>query len=205
MRWRSHKSCESGIVKQKNQKRKGPEDFQRQTIVRSLGLRPTPNACPHICNQIDAMMPPAGILCPTPLQDRDRQVMQTRGAYKANAPSATRPMRPTKAEVRAAPPVEASTAPVASASELRVEEAPERVEVEVVMEEVPLLWWVADEAAAAAAVVELEPVLVAEESVSVSVALPELELLVAEAEAEEEESVTLGAALLVLSITKGGV
>jgi hypothetical protein len=108
-----------------------------------------------------------------------------------------------KAEVRAAPPVEASTAPVASASELLVAEAPERDEVDVVMEEVPLLWWAADEAAAATPVVELEPVLVAEDSVSVTPA--KLELSVAEAEAEDEESVTLGAALLVLSITKGGV
>jgi hypothetical protein len=119
-------------------------------------------------------------------------------------------MRPTKAEVRAAPPVEASTAPVASASELElpVAEEPVREVVEVVREAVLLLWWVAEEAAAAVPVVELESVAEAVEdsvSVSLAVSLAELELSVAEAEAEEEESLALGAALLVLSITKGGV
>jgi len=118
-------------------------------------------------------------------------------------------MRPKKAEVRAAPPVEASTAPVASASalELPVAEEPVREVVEVVREEVLLLWWVAEEEVAAAAADEaVESVAVDDSvSVSVSVALPVLELSVAEAEAEEEVSVGTGAALLVLSITKGGV
>jgi hypothetical protein len=73
-----------------------------------------------------------------------------------------------------------------------VAEEEEREEVEVVRAVVPLLWCatedVADEAeATAAAVVELE-------SVEVSVA-----------EADEEEELALGAALLVLSITNGGV
>ena len=115
-------------------------------------------------------------------------------------------MRPTKAEVRAAPPVEASTAPVASASalELPVAEEPVREVVEVVREAVLLLWWVAaEEAAEEVPVVEVSVALAVEDSVSVSVSLAEAELSVAEAEAEEEES--LGAALLVLSITKGGV
>lgn len=115
-------------------------------------------------------------------------------------------MRPTKAEVRAAPPVEAWTAPVASASELElpVAEEPVREVVEVVREAVLLLWWVAaEEAAEEVPVVEASVALAVEDSVSVSVSLAEAELSVAEAEAEEEES--LGAALLVLSITKGGV
>ena len=110
--------------------------------------------------------------------------------------------------VRAAPPVEAATEPVASASELEVPEAEEPVLVEVVMEEVLLLWWVAEEAAAEVPVVELESVAEAVEDsvlVSLAVSLAELELSLAEAEAEEEESLALGAALLVLSITKGGV
>lgn len=117
-------------------------------------------------------------------------------------------MRPTKAEVRAAPPVEASTAPVASASalELPVAEEPVREVVEVVREAVLLLWWVAaEEAAEEVPVVEASVALAVEDSVSVSVSLAEAELSVAEAEAEEEESLALGAALLVLSITKGGV
>jgi hypothetical protein len=123
--------------------------------------------------------------------------------YKAKAPSATRPMRPMKAEVRAAPPSEAVTC-VASASEEPVDDDDERVEVDVVRPEVPLLWCVADDAAATtAAVVELESVLVAEDSVAMELAA--LELLVADADAEEDESLALGAALLVLSITKGGV
>ena len=85
---------------------------------------------------------------------------------------------------------------MASASELElpVAEEPVREVVEVVREAVLLLWWVAAEASVALAV---------EDSVSVSVSLAEAELSVAEAEAEDEES--LGAALLVLSITKGGV
>ena len=96
-------------------------------------------------------------------------------------------MRPTKAEVRAAPPVEASTAPVASASalELPVAEEPVREEVEVVMEAVLLLWWVAEEAAAEVPVVVASVAVAEEDSVSVSVSLAELELSVAEAEAEE--------------------
>lgn len=108
--------------------------------------------------------------------------------------------------VRAALPVEGVTL-VASASLLLVEDAEEPVRVEVVMVEL-LLWWV--EAADAPVVVaeeELESVLVAvedsvEDSVSVSLAALEVPVLEAEAEAEEE---ALGAALLVLSITKGGV
>lgn len=110
--------------------------------------------------------------------------------------------------VRAALPVEGVTL-VASASLLLVEDAEEPVRVEVVMVEL-LLWWV--EAADAPVVVaeeELESVLVAvedsvEDSVSVSVELAALEVPVLEAEAEAEEE-ALGAALLVLSITKGGV
>jgi hypothetical protein len=114
-----------------------------------------------------------------------------------------------KAEVRAAPPSEAVTC-VASESEELVDDDEERVEVDVVRPEVPLLWCVADDAAATtAAVVELESLLVAEDSVSVAVSvlteLAVLELSVADADAEEDESLALGAALLVLSITKGGV
>jgi hypothetical protein len=117
------------------------------------------------------------------------------GDYKAKAPSATRPMRPMKADVRAAPPSEGVTC-VASESEELVDDDEERVEVDVVRLEVPLPWCeTADDAdAAAAAVVELESLLVAEDSVSV-----------ADADADEDESLALGAALLVLSITKGGV
>jgi hypothetical protein len=93
--------------------------------------------------------------------------------------------------------VEAATEPVASASELElpVAEEPVREEVEVVMEAVLLLWWVAEEAAAEVPVVALESVA---EAVEDSVSLAELELSVAEAEAEEDESLALGAALLVL-------
>lgn len=114
-------------------------------------------------------------------------------------------MRPTKAEVRAAPPVEASTAPVASASalELPVAEEPVREDVEVVMEAVLLLWWVAEERAAEVPVVVASVAVAVEDSVSDSVSLALAELSVAEA--DEEESLALGAALLVLSITKGGV
>ena len=102
--------------------------------------------------------------------------------------------------------MEDSTAPVASASalELPVAEEPVREVVEVVREAVLLLWWVAEaEAAEEVPVVEASVELAVEDSVSVSVSLALAELSVAEAEAEEEES--LGAALLVLSITKGGV
>jgi hypothetical protein len=106
-----------------------------------------------------------------------------------------------KAEVRGAPPSEAVTC-VASESEELVDDDEERVEVDVVRPEVPLLWCVADDAAATtAAVVELESLLVAEDSVSVAVSV----LTEADADAEEDESLALGAALLVLSITKGGV
>jgi hypothetical protein len=134
-----------------------------------------------------------------------------KGDYKAKAPRATRPIRPMKADVRAAPPSEATT-DVASASEELVDDGDERVEVDVVRPEVPLLWCVADDTAATtAAVVELESVLVVEDSasvaLSVAIELAALELLVADADAdaEEDESLALGAALLVLSITKGGV
>ena len=97
---------------------------------------------------------------------------------------------------------------MASASELElpVAEEPVREVVEVVREAVLLLWWVAEaEAAEEVPVVEASVELAVEDSVSVSVELALAELSVAEAEAEEEESLALGAALLVLSITKGGV
>jgi hypothetical protein len=84
------------------------------------------------------------------------------GDYKANAPRATRPMRPMKADVRAAPPSEATT-DVASASDELVDDAEERVEVDVVRPEVPLLWCEADDAAAATNVVELESLPIVED------------------------------------------
>lgn len=78
----------------------------------------------------------------------------------------------------------------------------EREEVEVVMEDVLLPEFVAEAEAAA-------PVVEEDESVSVAVlelSVPVEELSVAVAEAEEEESLALlGAALLSLSMTKGGV
>jgi hypothetical protein len=67
-----------------------------------------------------------------------------------------------KADVRAAPPSEATT-DVASASDELVDDAEERVEVDVVRPEVPLLWCEADDAAAATNVVELESLPIVED------------------------------------------
>ena len=103
--------------------------------------------------------------------------------------------------VRAAEPSEGVTV-VASASLLLVAEAEEPERVEVVMVELPL-WWV-EAADAPVVVADMESVLVmVEDSVSVSEELAALEVALPEAEADEEA--LLGAALLVLSITKGGV
>ena len=122
--------------------------------------------------------------------------------YKARAPRATRPRRPAKVVVvRAAEPSEGVTV-VASESSVLVAVAEEPERVEVVMVELPL--WVEDaDAPVMVEDMELESVLVmVEDSESVSVELAELEVALLEAEADEE---ALGAALLVLSITKGGV
>ena len=74
--------------------------------------------------------------------------LTSRHIYNASAPSATRPSKPAKVEVRAAPPSDSWTScasPVGAAVEPRVEE-------EVVMLAVllPEAWWEAEEAMAAA-------------------------------------------------------
>lgn len=117
---------------------------------------------------------------------------------------------------REAPPSEAATVWASlslSESDVLVAEVEERVEV--VMEEVLLLEFVGEADAAAEVEEWKRPVTVLAESVSVSVSLSvslavlelSVSLAVEEAveEAEEVSSVLLGAVLLSLSITKGGV
>jgi hypothetical protein len=127
-----------------------------------------------------------------------------RHIYNASAPSATRPSKPAKVAVRAAPPSDSWTScasPVGAAVEPRVEE-------EVVMLAVllPEAWWEAEEAMAAvpevAEDIMLESVMVMlmEES---EVSLDIMELAVEDAmddAAEEELGVLLSEAM-----TKGGV
>lgn len=130
--------------------------------------------------------------------------LTSRHIYNASAPSATRPSKPAKVEVRAAPPSDSWTScasPVGAAVEPRVEE-------EVVMLAVllPEAWWEAEEAMAAvpevAEDIMLESVMVMlmEDS---EVSLDIMELAVEEAmddAAEEELGVLLSEAM-----TKGGV
>ena len=130
--------------------------------------------------------------------------LTSRHIYNASAPSATRPSKPAKVEVRAAPPSDSWTScasPVGAAVEPRVEE-------EVVMLAVllPEAWWEAEETMAAvpevAEDIMLESVMVMlmEDS---EVSLDIMELAVEEAmddAAEEELGVLLSEAM-----TKGGV
>lgn len=132
--------------------------------------------------------------------------------YKARAPRATRPRRPAKVEVRAAPPSDSVTSCASSESESPVAEGEPRVVEEVMLAVLLLEWPVAEETAAVPVVEEtmlLESVLVMlmEESDSVSLAVLELSVMeeAADDATEEEEELALGAALFVLSITKGGV
>lgn len=132
--------------------------------------------------------------------------------YKASAPTATSPSNPAKVvaeETRPAPPSDSSTFCTSEPPEAEAVEP--RVEDEVVMLAVllPDMWDEAEEAMAPAVeeVIMLESVMV----MLMLMLLMEsvvLELSLAVEDAMEEdamEELALGAALLVLSITKGGV
>lgn len=130
--------------------------------------------------------------------------------YKASAPTATSPSNPAKVvaeETRPAPPSDSSTFCTSEPPEAEAVEP--RVEDEVVMLAVllPDMWDEAEEAMAPAVeeVIMLESVMVMLMLLMESVVL-ELSLAVEDAMEEDAmEELALGAALLVLSITKGGV
>jgi len=129
--------------------------------------------------------------------------------YNARAPRATRPRRPAKVEVRAAPPSDSVTSCASeSESESPVGEAVDpRVEDEVVMLAVLLPeWLVAEEAMAAVEEVMLMESVLVMLMDSVSLAVLELSVVLEAAEEDSmEDELALGAALLSLSMTKGGV